>query len=521
MKMINLTINNQQVSVTDGSKVLDAAKMVGITIPTLCHSNGYKPNTSCMICVVHELKTDSLILACSMPVEDGMRIVTDSERVREARKDTLDLLLSEHVGDCEAPCQRTCPANMNIPLMIRQIKENNLEEAIITVKTDIPLPAVLSRICPAPCERGCHRKYYDNPVSICQLIRFVADVDLAKESPCQPDIRAKSGKKVAVIGAGPTGLSAAYYMSQSVHDCVIYEKNGSAGGNLCLIPETELPENVISIEIEIIKKLGVEFLFNNEINADSFNEMKMKYDAIILATGNTEDFNVSDIGFEKNKNGIKIDKSSLQTDQTGIFACGSVIKHGKMAIRSAAQGKAAAISTDLYLKTRDPRILPKRFDSKFGKLNSNEAVEYLKESIPGERIDPKAGYLSGYIPEEAINEAKRCMHCDCRKADNCKLRNYSDEYNADRKKYLSGQRKTLKKDFNHEKIVYEREKCIKCNLCVEITLKNNELIGLARVSRGFDVYIDIPMGKDLSEALQKTAEQCAHSCPTGALAIKN
>ena len=132
--MINLIINNQRVSVIDDSTVLSAAETLGIAIPTLCHVNGYKPNTSCMICVVHELKTDSLIPACFMPVKEGMHIDTSNEKVREARKDTLELLLSEHVGDCEAPCQRACPANMNIPLMIRQIKENSLEKAIITVK---------------------------------------------------------------------------------------------------------------------------------------------------------------------------------------------------------------------------------------------------------------------------------------------------------------------------------------------------------------------------------------------------
>ena len=217
MKKINLTINNQKVSVKDGSTVLDAAETVGIAIPTLCYMPGYKPNSTCMICVVHELKSDSLILACSMPAKDGMLIETDNVRVCEARKDTLDLLLSEHVGDCEAPCQRTCPANMNIPLMIRQIKEKKFDKALITVKKDIALPAVLGRICPAPCEKACTRKSYDNPVSICLLKRFVADIDLAKESPYRPDILPKSGKKVAIVGAGPTGLSAAYYLSRYGH----------------------------------------------------------------------------------------------------------------------------------------------------------------------------------------------------------------------------------------------------------------------------------------------------------------
>ena len=172
MKKINLTIDKRPVSVNEGSTVLNAAETLGISIPTLCYTPGYKPNSTCMLCVVHEMNTDSLILACSMPAKEGMVVETDTENVRIARKDTLDLLLSEHVGDCEAPCQRACPANMNIPLMIRQIQERKFEEAISTVKKDIALPAVLGRICPAPCEKVCRRAAHDKPLSICLFKTF-------------------------------------------------------------------------------------------------------------------------------------------------------------------------------------------------------------------------------------------------------------------------------------------------------------------------------------------------------------
>lgn len=227
--MINLTIDNQLVSVQDGGTILDAAQKKGVVIPTLCYCNGFRPTTSCMICVVHDLKTDRLVPACSMPAEEGMHIETNNQRVRESRRITLELLLSEHIGDCEAPCQRACPANMNIPLMIRQIKEENFKEAIITIKKNIALPAVLGRICPAPCEKGCNRKYHDNPVSICHLKRFVADVDLAEESSYLPCLQPNSGRKVAIIGAGPAGLSAAYYLAQFGHNCCIFDRNSKLG----------------------------------------------------------------------------------------------------------------------------------------------------------------------------------------------------------------------------------------------------------------------------------------------------
>ncbi|MCP4725004.1 MAG: NAD(P)-binding protein, partial [bacterium] len=240
--MINLIIDKKEVSIENGSTILDAAKKSGIDIPTLCCYNGFQPNTSCMICVVHELKTDSLIPACSMPAETDMQIETNNEKVRESRKDTLDLLLSEHVGDCEAMCRRACPANMNIPLMIRQIRENDLENAIITIKKDIALPAVLGRICSAPCEKGCKRKQYDNPVSICYLKKYAADADLAGESQYKPYVKQDSGKKAAIIGAGPTGLAAAYYIAQSGHKCFVFDSNKKPGGMLRYgVPDDILP----------------------------------------------------------------------------------------------------------------------------------------------------------------------------------------------------------------------------------------------------------------------------------------
>ena len=115
--MINITINNQQISVAPGTTLLAAARSVGVEIPTLCYLEGYPHNTSCMICVVEEKQTGKLVPSCSAVVQEGMVVETDNARIHEFRKDTLDLLLTEHVGDCEAPCQRICPAYMNIPLI--------------------------------------------------------------------------------------------------------------------------------------------------------------------------------------------------------------------------------------------------------------------------------------------------------------------------------------------------------------------------------------------------------------------
>jgi len=192
-----------------------------------------------------------------------------------------------------------------------------------------------------------------------------------------------------------------------------------------------------------------------------------------------------------------------------------------MAIRASAQGKDAAVSADQHLQGIIPRKTERKFNSRFDKLSEPEFGEYLKESTKNDRFQPSAGMLAGFNREEAIAEAERCMHCDCRKLDNCKLRNYTDEYKADRKKYAMGERKSLVKYFEHELLVYEPEKCIRCGLCIDITVKNKEITGLTFMGRGFDVRMRVPFNSPLSAGLTHTAVECVESCPTGALSFKN
>ena len=208
--MVKLVIDNRQVVVDDGATVLEAAEKIGIKIPTMCFLKEYTALTSCMICVVKIEGTESLVPACGTSAADGMKVETSSEEVCQARKVALELLLSDHLGDCMGPCHIICPARMDIPLMIRQIRDGRLKDAIVTVKRDIALPAVLGRICPAPCENGCRRAKFDKPVSICLLKRYVADIDLFSDQPYLPVCEPKKDKCVAIIGAGPSGLSAAY-----------------------------------------------------------------------------------------------------------------------------------------------------------------------------------------------------------------------------------------------------------------------------------------------------------------------
>ncbi len=521
--MIRLRIDDTEISAREGTSVLEAAKLANIIIPSMCYKEGYTNHPSCMLCVVRDRKTGNLFPSCAIEIMEGMDLESNSDEVRNARKDALELLLSDHVGDCEAPCSLACPANMNIPLMNRLIAENDFAGSLRIVKEEIALPYILGYICPAPCEKACRRKQVDNPVSICLLKRFVAAEDVHGTCTFLPQKEPETGKSVAIIGTGPAGLASAYYLLQMGHQCVLYDEKEEAGGAMRYsIPEEELPRSVLDAELQIISAFGAEFRLGVLVNEELFiSGIKPGYDAVILATGDVSvDGHLLSM-FQSSRSGISVTDGTYETSEPGVFACGSILRTQWMAVRAVAQGKAAALSVDKYLKGQKPVKSKRKFNSRFDKLSEPEFTQYLKESIPGDRLQPSGGMMAGFNRDEAIREAKRCMHCDCRKFDNCLLRDYADLYMADRRKYSSGERKPIVKHFDHERVVYEPEKCIRCGLCIDITAKSGEAIGLTFTGRGFDVRMRVPFSHPMSIGLTHAADACVAGCPTGALSFKD
>jgi len=513
--MIKLKINNREAEVEEGTSVMQAARRQGIHIPGLCHDDELLHITSCMLCLVKDC-TGKLIPSCSVKVTPGMMIITDDPEIEEARRMALELLLSEHVGDCEAPCQVGCPAHMNIPLMNRLIASGKWEEALKVVKRDIALPSILGRICPAPCEGACHRKTVDEAVSICLLKRFTGD-----ENDLYPwTIPPLNGKRVAIIGAGPAGLSAAYYTRLRGIEPTLFDRQEKPGGELRVsISRENLPEDVLEREIGTILNTGVIFRGNTTVTDAFFEELKQSYDALIVATGNIDDLTKS-YGLQGNPKGLEVNRDTFGTAEPGVFAIGNVLRPSRLAVRSVAQGKEVAFSVEQYLNGELVSGEPRLFNSRFGRLHQTEFAEYLKESIRGKRIWPSVP-AGGFSREDAVREAQRCMHCDCRAADDCKLRLYADRYKADQKRFQSSPRRNVTKHFQTEGIVYEPQKCIKCGICVRLTEKYREKLGLTYIGRGFDIAIGIPFHESLDAAVKETAILVAEKCPTGALSFRH
>src|ERR1035437_2139869 len=128
--MVKLKINNTEYEVQEGSTILDVARSAGLNIPTLCHSDRLPHYSSCMVCMVKDKRTGNFLPSCSALVQDGMDIDCSSEEVSSIRRKAIELLLSEHRAECEAPCKVVCPAGYNIPLMNRLISARNFDGAI-------------------------------------------------------------------------------------------------------------------------------------------------------------------------------------------------------------------------------------------------------------------------------------------------------------------------------------------------------------------------------------------------------
>jgi NADH-quinone oxidoreductase subunit F len=200
-------------------------------------------------------------------------------------------------GVCEnlalSPCENSCPLHMNIPRFLQLYKEDRLEEAFESVIMDNPLPASTGRVCQHPCDDRCRRMNIDESVNIRDVHRFIADSIYGSDRyPALIErIVAKklapTGKNVAVVGAGPTGLACAFYLALLGHNVTVYESNPAAGGMLrYALPEYRLPKPALDHEIELIEKLGVKFIFNTAVGFDvSLNDLDTNYDAVFLAIG--------------------------------------------------------------------------------------------------------------------------------------------------------------------------------------------------------------------------------------------
>jgi ferredoxin len=516
--IFSITIDGRPVEVSPGQSILDASRKIGLDIPTLCFLEKCGPLTSCLVCLV-KVK-GKLVPSCATNVEPGMAVESETVEVHEARRTALELLFSDHLGDCLSPCHRLCPLRMNIPVMLRQVQANRYEEAIVTIKNALPMPAILGRLCHHPCEQGCRRANWDDPAAIRELECRVADDDLASANPHLPARQPLTGKSVVIVGAGPTGLAAAYFLLRDGHSCVIADRQSAAGGTLRQsVQKGELPAEILQAEIEQLVRLGLELKLGVALGSELRLEGLLRgADAVLIAAGEISKSEVETIGLETSATGIKVHPDTFETSLKAIFAAGRAVKPMSAIIKAMADGQAVAHCINQFLLGEKIRKAEKPFSSVMGKLDKEELDQFMRGADLVGRAKT-CELCATFSSKSTATEASRCLHCDCRSSGDCALQLYAQAYEADASRYRTHRRR-FEQYVQPGGIVFEPGKCILCGICVKLTEMARETFGLTFIGRGFDVRVAAPFDKSIHEGLQLVGRECVQHCPTGALAFE-
>ncbi|RWX50162.1 NADPH-dependent glutamate synthase beta chain, partial [Candidatus Electrothrix marina] len=227
------------------------------------------------------------IKSCATPVEEGMVIITENDAIKTHRQKRIAALASIHFGDCKAPCSLTCPGQINVQGYIAHVAKGQYAEAVRLVMEKNPLPFSVGRLCRRFCESRCRRVLLDAPIAINHLKRFVADWCMNNQVDLHIQKQPATGKKIAVVGGGPSGLAGAYYLAKNGHDVTIYEAEEELGGLLrYAVPEFKVPNKVLDYEIATILKMGIEVKCNHRLGQEvSMDELNSQFDAVLLTIG--------------------------------------------------------------------------------------------------------------------------------------------------------------------------------------------------------------------------------------------
>jgi formate dehydrogenase major subunit len=230
----------------------------------------------------------NLVPACATKVAEGQNITVSGAEVDAARRMCLNLLVSDHCGDCLPPCRTACPSSIDIKGFLALVRAGKEGAAAALIREKAPFPGTLGRVCPHPCEQECRRNRVEGPVAICNMKRYIADAELtANRKPELPAPAASTGKKVAIIGAGPSGMTAAYFLRLQGHAVTVFEKRNASGGMLRYgIPYFRLPDEILKTEFNAVEGLGVEVKYGVEIGkCIPAKKLEADYDALIVAIG--------------------------------------------------------------------------------------------------------------------------------------------------------------------------------------------------------------------------------------------
>ena len=258
---------------------------------------------------------------------------------------------------CDTPCEQGCPNGTAISDYLRKIREGDIDGAAREMLRVNPIPSITGRVCPHHCQNDCNRNEYDESVSIRNVERFLGDYILKNQSALIPKLSVETGKSIAVIGSGPAGLTAAYYLRQAGHQVTVFDRNPLAGGMLTYaIPAYRLPKDVVEQVVDMLKNIGVRFVLGSDVDPrDSLREYRKRFDSVFLACGawgtNTigldgESYAVSGLDFLYSTNCGKLD---IPGDNVIVIGGGNVAIDAAITAKHLGSKKV----TIIYRRTRN------------------------------------------------------------------------------------------------------------------------------------------------------------------------
>lgn len=429
---MTVQINNQTVEALPGETLIETAGRIGIDIPRLCYAAETVHKSSCMVCVVKDLRSGQIIPSCTTFPMEGMQIDAGSDEVLALRKTSLELLLSDHRADCEAPCRVACPGSLDIAVMNRLYEAGNSTEALALLRNTLVIPATLCYICNAPCEKICRRNQVDATVEIReikkQLVRDEKEIIPPAKVPAK-------GKKVAVGNSSPAGLAIGYELMRLGYDITIIEPADDF--LLPYIEREKVPADVVEYELKALEASGLKM--TKGVPGQGI------FDAVIDVQAGTG------------------------TGQSGGFTF--TTKTGQPA-RQVAEGRIFAAAVDRQLSELIPEDVDiKPFNSSFTKLTEKETEMYRTADLE--------------------NIKTRCLFCDCDSKADCRLRNYAAALNCKSNAYNRQSSRMVERRCINGHLYHEPAKCIACGLCVYNTVN-----GFTFSGRGFDMKVVLPAGNE-------------------------
>jgi len=408
--MYKVIFDGKETWAKPGEVLLEVARRHGIYIPSLCYVSGKEaPKSPCGLCIV-EVEGEGIRRACEYTVYKNLSVKVNTPTVKKRRREILETLVKNHYGDCKAPCHVPCPGGINIQGYIGFIAKGDFKAAHALIREKLPFPAIVGRVCPRFCEAVCRRVLVDEPVAINNLKRFVGDYCL-KHGEIPPEVKPLREEKVAIIGAGPAGLSCAYYLRLEGFRVTVFDKEDKPGGLLRYgIPSFKLPRDVLEKELNRVFSLGVEFVGRKEWGKDfTLKDLFDRgYKAVFVAVGVRKEKKLGFEGEELALSGISLlyrfnkgdlDFNEFQGKDVIILGCSYTAIEIARILR-----RIGAKVTIIFHRSRMEVSIPHR------EINyaEKEGVKFVFVTEPLELIkDGEKYYLT--VAKTALGESKELL----------------------------------------------------------------------------------------------------------------